>query len=384
MLNRKELLQKNLSVLLSYLGASNKPNFTNHIYTVPNRDVTVKKNNKVYTISKRSENNGLAQFSLFMSLANDGVTYSEPSRLYIRVENNVSNNTLSIISTKVEKLRKSGILAFGDENSFYVSIASSFGHAWLTDKKYCKVKAVEGPFGKYACYEYDIYKLLADKRIVGISNIPGTNTAVSYTGAILSNGESSERETFEYSHYEKEQCELSKLYMQNDPRAAAVIYYCYFGTRYTNLHNTIPGIAAEVCAWAGIEDETLVRHRLYRAKRLTNNTGVAHYVEFQLTEERADELRNSIQFDSELITDDNKLVIFLSNEKDFDVIENKKVKKTEDIKAYQKEYQKEYQKDYGNKYRKVKKWIKRNPGKTSFPKKWSEENIALANKLLSK
>ena len=35
-------------------------------------------------------------------------------------------------------------------------------------------------------------------------------------------------------------------------------------------------------------------------------------------------------------------------------------------------------------YDKVKKWIKRNPGKTNFPKKWSEENIALANKLLSK
>ena len=35
-------------------------------------------------------------------------------------------------------------------------------------------------------------------------------------------------------------------------------------------------------------------------------------------------------------------------------------------------------------YQKVKLWIKRNPGKTSFPKKWSEENITLANKLLSK
>ena len=35
-------------------------------------------------------------------------------------------------------------------------------------------------------------------------------------------------------------------------------------------------------------------------------------------------------------------------------------------------------------YQKIKVWIKRNPGKTNFPKKWSEENIALAKRLLSK
>ena len=48
------------------------------------------------------------------------------------------------------------------------------------------------------------------------------------------------------------------------------------------------------------------------------------------------------------------------------------------------EYQAEYQAKYQPEYQKVNMWIKRNPGKTNFPKKWSEENIALAKRLLSK
>ena len=64
----------------------------------------------------------------------------------------------------------------------------------------------------------------------------------------------------------------------------------------------------------------------------------------------------------------------------FDVTENKVENITDNMAEYQAKYQAEYQAEY----QKVRMWIKRNPGKTNFPKKWSEENIALAKRLLSK
>lgn len=374
MLERKELLQKNLPLLLSYLKASTNSNLTNKIYTVPNKDVTVQIKGKSYTINKRSQNIGMAQFSFFIMEDKNGKNYM-PTNYYIRVENNVFKNSLSIIATKIENLKKSDLLVFGDELFFYVSKKNKFGyHDWMNDEKYYKIIAVSGPYGAYVCYEYDIYKLLSDKKIVGLSFRPEINDVVSYTGPVFGDDELVERNEYNFSPYTKELSQLSKLYMQNDPRKAAVIYYCYFGSRYTNRYSTVPEIAAELCSWIGNKNEILVRQQLYRAKRLTNEKGTANYVEFQLDEYKANQLRNNINFDSSIITDDNKIIIFLSHKKDFDVIENAKVKKTENMK--------EYQKEYGNKYRKVKKWIKENPNNINFPKKWDDECLEIAKNIL--
>ena len=376
MLQRKELLEKNLPILLSYLKASISKEVSNKIYTVPNKDVQVNIKGKSFTIKKRSPNIGLSQFSFFVMEDKNGINYT-PKQYNIRVENNVFSNKLSIIATKIEDLRKSDLLVFGDESFFYVSKANKFGyHEWLDDDNYYRLIVASGPHGKYTCYEYDIYKLLSDKKITGISYRSECNDVISYTGPIFNDAENTlvERKEYKFDVYAKELAQLSKLFIQNDPRKAAVIYYCYFGSRYTNRYGTIPEIAAELCSWCCKSKETLVRQQLYRAKRLTNNTGKANYVEFQLDDKKAEQLRNNINFDSSCITEDNKIIIFLSNEKNFDVIENAKIKKTENMK--------EYQKEYGNHYRKVKKWIKENPGNMNFPKKWTEDDIEIAKTIV--
>ena len=91
---------------------------------------------------------------------------------------------------------------------------------------------------------------------------------------------------------------------------------------------------------------------------------------------------NSLIIESDSITPDYKLYIFLSHQKDYDIIKGKKILKTENMKEYQKNYQKNYQKDYQKDYQKVYKWVKRNPGRNDFPKKWSEIQIEIANKMV--
>ena len=63
--------------------------------------------------------------------------------------------------------------------------------------------------------------------------------------------------------------------------------------------------------------------------------------------------------DPDLIDSDGNITVYISDDDNFDVTENKVENITDNMAEYDK----------------VKKWIKRNPGKTSFPKKWSEENI---------
>ena len=85
---------------------------------------------------------------------------------------------------------------------------------------------------------------------------------------------------------------------------------------------------------------------------------------------------NNFTIDPDLIDNNGNIIVYVSDDDNFDVTENKVENITDNMAEYQAKYQPEYQK--------VRMWIKRNPGKTNFPKKWSEENIALAKRLLSK
>lgn len=371
----KPIFEKNLPLLLAYLKAI--PTLKNKIYTISNKEQSVIINKKLITLPKRSANNGLAQFSILAMIGENDQHYT-PVALNTRFESNVFNNKLSIVCTKIENIKKSDLLTFGDDRSFYVSEANEYGeHEWLTDKKYYELSAIEGEYGKYVCYEYDIMKLISDKKIKCLEYCKIDNKVIAFTGPYLTDNKETEREYFEYDDYINTVNQLKKLFVQNDPRQAAVIYYGYLGSRYTNLHNTIPGLAAELSKITG-QNEVIIRRKLYRHKRQTVETGFASPACFQLTKEQVDHLVNSLIIESDSITPDYKLYIFLSHQKDYDIIKGKKTLKTENMKEYQKNYQKDYQKDY----QKVYKWVKRNPGRNDFPKKWSEKQIEIANKMV--
>lgn len=104
-------------------------------------------------------------------------------------------------------------------------------------------------------------------------------------------------------------------------RKADIIYYCYFGEPYTYRQATITELTAELCSLVGYKYKVMIRQRLKDTKKLVeDNAGLAQFAEFQLTKERANKLRYCLDLeDDELITEDNKIIIAISNEKDYDL-----------------------------------------------------------------
>lgn len=104
-------------------------------------------------------------------------------------------------------------------------------------------------------------------------------------------------------------------------RKADIIYYCYFGELYTYRQATITELTAELCSLVGYKYKAMIRQRLKDTKKLVEaNAGLAQFAEFQLTKERANKLRYCLDLeDDELITEDNKIIIAISNEKDYDL-----------------------------------------------------------------
>ena len=97
-------------------------------------------------------------------------------------------------------------------------------------------------------------------------------------------------------------------------RKADIIYFCYFGDCIYR-QATITELTAELCSFVGYKYKAMIRQRLKDTKKLVEaNAGLEQYAEFQLTKERANKLRYCLDLeDDELITEDNKIIIFISN-----------------------------------------------------------------------
>ena len=100
-------------------------------------------------------------------------------------------------------------------------------------------------------------------------------------------------------------------------RKADIIYYCYFGELYIDRQATITELTAELCSLVGYKYKAMIRQRLKDTKKLIEaNAGLEQSIEFQLTKERANKLRYYLDLeDDELITEDNKIIIVISNKK---------------------------------------------------------------------
>ena len=379
MLDKKELLQKNLPLLLSYLEVipSNK-DLTNKIYTISNKDIEYDtKNYGKVVVSKRSPDNGYSQITLKVGVKSQSSKYKIET-YNLRIENNVwldkvnDKSTLSINTTKVEVLQNCNILCFGDDyDHFYISLND---HHWLMNPTYVKQKKVTSCYGSFCINEYDIHKLLADKKIIGLAKRPETNDIVSYTGLAYNNTQTIQ--SYAYNDYVKELKALEDLYIQSDPRFAAVIYYCYLGQRFTSKYSTIPELAAKIATLIGGNQKSIAG-QLYRSKRETTKDSRAHYTTFDVREDKLTYIKNDIDLCDAI--QDNKLAICISLEKDFDVFENAIIRKTENMKEYQKEYQKNNA-DILKMHKRVATYLKRNNGK--YNPKWNKEEIEYADSIL--
>ena len=100
-------------------------------------------------------------------------------------------------------------------------------------------------------------------------------------------------------------------------RKADIIYFSYFG-ELPIYRATITELTAELCSLVGYKYKAMIRQRLKDTKKLIEaNAGLAQYAEFQLTKERANKLRYCLDLeDDELITEDNKIIVAISNEEE--------------------------------------------------------------------
>lgn len=371
-MTKKEILEQNLSLLLSYLQAENGSKY-NHIYATPNK---LSKNTVIPT---RTPNIGLAQFFIQYNKHNGNGHYMA-NRCTVRVENNYFGHKLTIFSEKVKNLEKSDYLIFGDNFEFFISEKASFGcQSWISDPAYYQKKMVDFPFGIISVYEYNVYKLLKDRKIKSIALDPASNKVVSFTGSFIDEN-NCDREYFDYFDFINERNDLKKLVIQNDPRTPQSVYYCPFGYRYTNRIDTVINLSRAISKLTKLSEKNIYQ-KLQYVKRQTTKKDVAIPAVFELDPKVEQRLLSDINFDCSCIIN-HKYVIFLSQIKDYDVIDHKRLCKTENMADYQKDYQKDYKKEHSERlkmYSRVKMYLKRH--NNEFNPKWNDEEILCASEI---
>lgn len=158
-------------------------------------------------------------------------------------------------------------------------------------------------------------------------------------------------------------------------KTSGCVFRCFGKERYTDKIASTTKLAAYLSQYTD-KDASVIYQQILRAYKKTAETGKAHSFKIRAKES----LLNNFTIDPDPIDNNGNIIVYVSGDDNFDVTENKVENITDNMAEYQAKYQAKYQPEY----QKVNMWIRRNPGKTNFPKKWSEENIALAKRLLSK
>lgn len=378
-MNIKDFFKQNYDLMMSFLNAQpSNQNFSNQIYTKCNKDITLtpKNGKRPYVLSMRSQNNGMSQFNVYYSVARNDGKYNVESK-NIRVETNFFRDRLTVFANRNSALVKSDILIFGDEVTTYLSEGP---HTWLEDEKYYKVIEANFPFGKKVVYEYKVNELIKDGKIIQLLRHPDKSKMTVYKGDV--NGEPDidykKLNTYTVQEYSK----INRLFIQCDKKQAYPVFFTYYGCRYTNVKNTIPNIAnyiAQLIAQdVNVTAPKCILNKLYRCLRETERRGVAVPAVFNIPENVAESLRNNINFDADVLCD-NKFIVFLSKIENFDVVENKKPLKTENIVQYRKDNAEKYKGKYNLK-KKVQMYLKRH--NNEFNPKWNEEEKMIAEEIL--
>ncbi len=344
-----EIVNKYKNVIYSFLMADPSKTDYNHITTI--------------STSERTDDNGYANFRFCFQEEKGYI-----QKLNVRVETNSYDNKLSINVNKVAHLAKSDMLIFPSikPNSIYVSLLDNFGgRSWLTDKTLFSRITKKTETNTKTYNVYNLYKLI-DKvnSIFELTYNPDNNTIVVISDYMFTINNDKKLDTRVFKPYYDYNIDTDHIkYVQYDKKTSGSVFWCFGKERYTDKIASTTKLAAYLSQYTD-KDASAIYRQILKAYKKTAETGKAHSFKIKAKET----LLNNFTIDPDLIDSDGNITVYVSGEDNFDVTENKVENITDNMAEYQK----------------IKVWIKRNPGKTNFPKKWSEENIALAKRLLSK
>ena len=357
-----EIVNKYKNVIYSFLMADPSKTDYNHITTI--------------STSERTDDNGYANFRFCFQEEKGYI-----QKLNVRVETNSYDNKLFINVNKVTHLAKSDMLIFPSTkpNSIYVSLLDNFGgRSWLTDKTLFSRTTIKYTETNSKTYNvYNLYKLI-DKvnSIFELTYNPDNNTIVVISDYMFTINNDKKLDTRVFKPYYDYNIDTDHIkYVQYDKKTSGSIFWCFGKERYTDKIASTTKLAAYLSQYTDKEANSIYQ-QILRTYKKTAETGKAYSFKIKAKET----LLNNFTIDPDLIDNDGNIIVYVSGDDNFDVIENKVENITDNMAEYQAKYQAKYQPEY----QKVNMWIRRNPGKTNFPKKWSEENIALAKRLLSK
>lgn len=344
------IVNKYKNIIYSFLMADpSKTNF-NHIKTIPT--------------SERTDDNGYANFQFSFQ---EEVGYAQ--KLNVRVETATYDNKLYINANKVSHLAKCDMLVFPSvkPNSIYISLLDNFGgRGWLTDKTLFNRNSVK--YNETSVKTYNVYNLykLTDKvnSVFELSYNPDNNTVAVISDYKFITSNDSRLDTRVFKTFYDYNIDTSHIeFVQYDKRISSCVFWCFGKERYTDKVASTTKLATYLSQYTD-KNSSAIYQQILKTYKKTAETGKAY--SFKIKAKPS--LIGNFTIDPELIDSDGNIIIYVSGEDNFNVAENKVENITDNIAEYDK----------------VKKWIKRNPGKTNFPKKWSEENITLANKLILK
>ncbi len=334
--------------IYSYLMADPSKTKFNHITTI--------------SVSQRNDNNGWANFEI---MYNEDIGLCK--RKQVRVETNVFRNELIVQTSKVVHILKSDILLFPSENedSFYISIGN---RNWLTDIKFFRRETVSWDGINSKTYNiYNLKNLLANSQIVKIlvDKVLNKIVIISNLDFLLQESENV-NDTRVWKEYKKYNIDTSHIqFVQYDGKQPNTIFWCTKASRYTKDIASTTKLALYLESMSSVSAKNIYQkiNRIYKKFLISGKA-----CSFKIPASK--NVLSSINYDQSMFDDKGNIVIYISDRADFDIKENKVENITENIK--------DYQKDYGNHYRKVKKWIKEHPGNTSFPKKWTKQDLEIA------
>lgn len=345
-----EIVNKYKDIIYSFLMADPSKTKFNHITTIPT--------------TERTDDNGYANFEFCFQ---EEVGYMQ--KLNVRVETFSYDSKLYINANKVLHLAKCDMLIFPSTkpNSIYVSLLDNFGgRSWLTDKTLFSRTTVK--YSETCVKTYNVYNLykLTDKvnSVFELTyNAEDNNVVVVSDYKFLTNADT-KLDTRVFKPFYDYNIDTDHIkYVQYDKKISNCVFWCFGKERYTDKIASTTKLAAYLSQYTD-KEASAIYQQIMRTYKKTVETGKAY--SFKLKAKAS--LLNDFTIDPDLIDSDGNITVYISDDDNFDVTENKVENITDNMSEYDK----------------VKKWIKRNPGKTSFPKKWSEENIALANKILAK
>lgn len=385
------LVQKTLELALdsifSYFNAIPNSRF-NHVYATP-----VGQSSKQTTIPRRTDNIGYAQFRLQFA-AGQPKSFTV-RRFNVRVERKYSNGNLFINAGRSWFLKSCDLLVFGDSDITFVSVVDN---SWLRDSKYY----TEMPYGGTLVHEYNVWKLLADRKIYALChpNMKSDKECVAFQGDLTNADDARNfRRSFTLKPFSKEKAALAGLRVQYDPRTPSLVYFCPEGYQYTDRPSTAGQLAKDIAHHLGIDEKSTYQKILY-AKRQTKKTGkaiparVAVGKNFDTQKIEALQDSNPILYKTLVSTGD--YILYVSDSPNFDVFASTKVKKTENLTEYHKLYKKthgfdDYWKKYVSEhdiiaknrlYNRVKVYLKRHSN--NYNPKWNNDELKVADKILGR